>query len=128
MSHAEIRRDQLREMKCEPEPGMLKEGVLHGEDIQILKSADERGGEDNLMEAIFVLMKFEVHPERISCLNQATHIDPDLKKSSQMSFITQALFQVTKSLTAKPPSSFECVISSQATRAECVPSVVPFHR
>lgn len=56
MSHAEIRRDQLREMKCEPEPGMLKEGVLHGEDIQILKSADERGGEDNLMEAIFVLM------------------------------------------------------------------------
>lgn len=59
---------------------------------------------------------------------QATQIESDREKRSQMSFMEHALFQEIRSRQPRPPSSFARVIVSHAIRAERLPSEVPCQR
>lgn len=53
----------------------------------------------------------------MTSLNHITQTDSGQKKSSQMSRIAQALFQVRKSLTPSPPCLFVSTTVSHETRA-----------
>ncbi|CAN7042380.1 unnamed protein product [Brassica oleracea var. botrytis] len=56
-------------------------------------------------------------PCNTSSMNQATQIEPDWKKRSQISLRQQALFHRDKSLIPSPPSFFDFVTASHETLA-----------
>ena len=64
----------------------------------------------------------------MTSLNQDTQTESGLKNIIQISRRQHDLFQVSKSFTPKPPCSFVSVTVSQATLAEFLESVSPFHK
>ena len=75
-----------------------------------------------------MVQKLLIDPFNMTSLNQGTHTGPGLKKRSQISRKQEALFQVRRSLTPRPPSSFGLTTVVQATRAVMCASRFPLHR